>query len=390
MIGKLRRRDGDSWQFRIPAGRDESGRYRYEYETIHAATRREAEAEQARIMHERATGTHVKPSKLTVGEYLESWLASCGSRVAPYTLDRYETIVRRHLIPAFGTVKLAQLGPERIERYYLEALQSGRLSGGELSARTVLHHHRVFRRALSRAVRLRYIPLNPCDAVDPPTPERKEAHAIDELATERLLAAAREESGHLSLYTAILLAANVGLRRGEVLGLRWSDVDLEGGALVVRETLQDPSSGLAFRQPKSELSRRRLALDAFTVRELKEYRIRQSQRRLELGPAWRDNGLVCPEHRGEPWRPSIFSQVYRRFCGRRGIHVRFHDLRHSHAAQLIAAGAPAKVIQERLGHSSAGFTLTTYGHLLPGMQAEAVDRVAERRAEARERLAAEG
>jgi integrase len=123
-----------------------------------------------------------------------------------------------------------------------------------------------------------------------------------------------------------------------------------------------------------------------TLKELARHRTRQKQQRLALGEAWQENGLICPGDLGEPWSPSRFSGAYRAFCHRLGVHVRFHDLRHSHASQLIRAGAPAKVVQERLGHASAGFTLSVYGHLLPGMQADAVSKLADARAVARAEL----
>jgi len=403
MRGTLRRKSEDTWQLRIFRGRDESGRQLFDYHAIHARTKREAEAASTSLLHSLDTGGYVEPSALLVRDYLERWLTEYAAHnVAPYTFDRYCEIVRRHLIPALGAVRLNQLTPVRIQRYYAHALESGRLKplrpksvAGKtlepitsLSGQTVLHHHRVLRVALKRAVRLGLLVANPCDRLDAPRAAHVEMHAIDELETERLLAFARRDA-HPSFYPAVLLAANTGLRRGEALGLRWSDIDTERGVLTVNRTLQEPTSGMVFREPKSATSRRVLALDDDTLAELKAHRARQNERRLAVGAEWRDNGLVCPGEFGEPWRPQLFSQTYRRFCKRVGIKLRFHDLRHSHASQLIRAGAPAKVVQERLGHASAGFTLTTYGHLLPGMQAEAVSRLSEARAEARVKLAEE-
>lgn len=412
MRGTLRRKTADSWQVRIFRGRDEHGRQLFDYHTIHAATKREAEAARTALLHALDTGTYAEPSAITVAEYLESWLADYAAHnVSPYSFDRYAGIVRNHLTPALGAVRLNQLTPVRIERYYAAALEHGRLrplipkktpnTGAEtapglalepilrLNPQTVLKHHRVLRTALKRAVRLGLLVANPCDRVDPPKAARAEMKALDELDTERLLSAARDAEP-LSLYAAVLLAANTGLRRGEVLGLRWSDVDFDAGALHVSRSLQRSSAGIAFKEPKTATGNRMLILDTETLSELKAYRARQNVRRLGFGAAWQNDDLVCPGRFGEPWHPNACSRDFRRLREQHGFKVRFHDLRHSHASQLIRAGAPAKVVQERLGHASAGFTLTVYGHLLPGMQAEAVSRLSEARSEARAKLAAEG
>ena len=387
MRGLLRRKSDDTWQARIFRGRDEAGRQLFDYHTVHAVTKREAQSALTALLHGLDTGSYAEPSRMTVGEWLTTWMNDYAApSVAPYTLDGYRQIVNKRLVPALGSVRLNQLTPTRIQRYYTEELSSGRAKGeGGLSARTVLSHHRVLRAALGRAVRVGILVVNPCDRLDAPRARHIEMKAIDEVATERLLASAKED-GHLSLHAAVLLAANAGLRRGEVLGLRWADLDTKAGVLTVSRTLQEPSTGLVFRQPKSAASRRALPLDADTLKELAAHRRRQKERRLALGEAWHENHLVCAGDTGDPWPPSKFSQAYHVFCRHVGVHVRFHDLRHSHASQLIRTGAPAKVVQERLGHSSAGFTLSVYGHLLPGMQADAVSKLAHARAVARAEL----
>lgn len=391
MRGTLRRKSTDSWQLRIFRGRDDNGRQICDYHTIYATTKREAEAARTSILHALDTGGYAQPSRLTVAEYLESWLADyASSNVSPATFDRYESIVRKHLIPAFGTIRLNQLTPATIERSNIRALQGGRIDGkGGLSPQTVIKHHRVLRSALKRAVRLGLIATNPCDRVDPPRSTRLEMTALDEYDTERLLGMARTMEP-LSLFAAVLLASNAGLRRGEALALRWADIDFEAGVLHVRRALQRSREGLSFGEPKTNASRRRLSLDHETLAQLTAYRARQTARSLELGEAWRDDDLICAARLGGPWHPNDLSREFRRLRERLGLSLRFHDLRHSHASQLIRTGAPAKVVQERLGHASAGFTLTVYGHLLPGMQDDAVARLAEARESARARMTRDG
>lgn len=391
MRGTLRRKSADTWQLRIFRGRDHSGRQLCDYHTIQASTKREAEAARTRILHALDTGGYVEPSRLTMGEYLESWLADYAAHnVARCTYDRYESIIRHHLIPAIGAIKLNQLTAASIERLYTSELQGGRADGkGGLSPQTVIKHHNVLRAALKRAVRLGLLVANPCDRVDPPRAKRVEMSVLDEYETERLLSAARAVDPP-SFYPAVLLAANVGLRRGEVLALRWADVDFEAGALQISRSLQRSREGLAFGEPKTNTSRRRLSLDVETVAELRSHRARQDVQRLSVVDTWQDNDLVCPGPMGEAWNPSNLTRCFGRLAKRLKLDVRLHDLRHSHASQLIRAGASAKVVQERLGHASAGFTLTVYGHLLPGMQDEAVSRLADAREKARAKIAVEG
>jgi len=398
MRGTLRRKSDDSFQYRIYRGLDQDGHQLFDYHTIYARTQREAEAAATRLLYALDNGTYCEPSRLTVAEYMTTWLEDYAAHnVSPYTLSRYRSLVNRHLIPALGSIRLNQLTASRIERYYASELSSGRLNrkrDGEetgsaqgLDPQTVLKHHRVLRTALKRAVRLGLISNNPCDNVEPPRAARSEMQVLDERDTERLLAVAYE-TRPLSLYAAVLLAANTGLRRGEVLGLRWSDIDFGAATLNVNRSLQRSDDGITFGSPKTTASRRRLMLDAHTLSEMKAYKARQTKERLALGGLWQDNDLVCPGHRGEPWHPNMLTRDFAKLRKRCGFSLRFHDLRHTHAAQLIRAGAQAKVIQERLGHSSAGFTLTVYGHLLPGIQDEAVARLGEARAAARRGLAA--
>ncbi|MCP4377573.1 MAG: site-specific integrase [bacterium] len=170
-----------------------------------------------------------------------------------------------------------------------------------------------------------------------------------------------------------LLAVTTGLRRGEILGLRWSDVDLAAGTLTVQQSLEQIKDGLRFKSPKTHRSRRSLALPAMTVEALRSHRASQAEERLALGVAWEEHGLVCPRPAGAPWAPDTLSTAFAAFVRGSGMKpFRFHDLRHSHATHLLRAGVHPKVVSERLGHSSVGITLDTYSHVLPGMQQDAV------------------
>ncbi|MBI3910611.1 MAG: site-specific integrase [Armatimonadetes bacterium] len=374
MKGTIYQRGKDTWLIAVDLGKAANGKRKRLWKTVHGG-RREAERELTQLLRERDTHTLAEPNRLTVAEYLGHWLSDYARpNVAPKTWERYEEIVRLHLIPALGGLRLDRLQPLHIQGAYSRWLESGRRDGkGGLASRTILHHHRILREALQQAVRWQLLARNPADAVDPPRPAPQEMAALDEAGTARLLEAARDTW----LYVPILLAIATGMRRGEILGLRWQDVDLEKGALSVRQTLeQTQANGLAFKQPKTPKSRRAVALPAVIVQELRRHRGAQAERQLLLGPTYHKSDLVCCHDDGSLIRPSVLSKCFGSLLRRSGLaHVRFHDLRHTHATQLLREGVHVKIVSERLGHSTVGITLDTYSHVLPGMQEDAARRM---------------
>lgn len=371
MRGHLEKRTKDTWRIRIEVGKGPDGtRQRASY--AFQGNKRAAEAELSRLLGELSTGAFVQPSRMTVGPYLEWWLENVAKdRVAPRTYERYIQIVRLHLIPALGQHRLQQLHPLHIEACYRSALTGGRARrdkhSGKLSAASVLQHHRVLHKALGDAVRRKMLPVNPCDAVTPPRVSQPEMRALDEDETARVLDAARGGDW----YTPIVLAVTTGLRRGELLGLKWSHIDLEAGTLTVARSLQQTRDGLQFKEPKTAKSTRTISLPQLAVEALTAHKAEQARLRLAMGPAYHDQGLVFAKPDGGPMRPDALSQAFRALVKRLGLGVRLHGLRHSHASQLLRAGVPVKVVSERLGHSTAMLTLNTYAHVLPGQQEEA-------------------
>ena len=229
--------------------------------------------------------------------------------------------------------------------------------------------------ALAQAVRWGLIARNPAAAIDRPRAGRSEtvirALSADEVAA--LLAAARETW----LYEVILLAVATGLRRGELLALRWSDLDLESGLLSVNRAIEETGAGIGFKAPKTARSRRTLPLPQIAVEALRLHRCAQAERRLTLGPAYFDADLVFATPEGKPWFPSNFDRAWRTFKRAHGFTFRFHDLRHTHASLLLALGVHPKIVQERLGHASVTMTMDVYSHLLPGVQEAAVAKFEE-------------
>jgi len=370
--GSITQRSPGSWSIWIDSGRDAEGKRSRKMITFRS-TKVAAERELTRLLRELDTGAFVDPSKLTVGEYLEKWLAQVKPGVGGKTWERYGEIVRLHLIPALGRIPLPKLTPTHIQDAHARALESGRKDGkGGLSAQTVLHHHRALKEALGNAVRLQLLARNPAEAVDPPRPRREEMQALDGAAAARLLAAVRDTS----MNVPVVLALATGMRRGEILGLKWEDVDLDRGTLTVNRSLETTRGTLTFKGPKTQKGRRRITLPPFAVQALIVHRARQAEVRLLLGPAYVDQGLVLAGAEGGPMHPDSLTTGFRRLAKKAGVAgLRFHDLRHSHASQLLEQGIPLKVVSERLRHASVAITGDTYAHILPGMQEEAARRI---------------
>lgn len=371
MQGYVRQRAKGTWTVVINLGPDPiTGKRRQLARTVRGS-KREADALCIKLLHERDSGLHQAANRITVADYLKHWLTAYAEpNTAPRTYARYEEIVRVHLVPALGRYVLSRLRPAQIQSYYAAALKAGRADGrGGLSAQTVVHHHRVFREALQQAVRWQILARNPADAVTPPRPVRREMRFLNPKDIGRLLDACEDDD----LRTLIFVALATGLREGELLALRWSDLDLKAGHLQVMRTIHYlGKEGLTFGEPKTRRSRRRVSLSKETTRVLTLHRTRQLERRLLLGSAYAEGDLVFASETGAPVRPYTIAPRFGRVVrAARLEHMRFHDLRHTSASLLLAAGIHPKVVSERLGHSTVNLTLDTYSHVLPGLQEQA-------------------
>ncbi len=374
MKGHIRKRGKDSWTVYIYQGRDGQGKPRYRTHTV-KGTKDDAENERIRLLNSVNEGTYVKPNRLTLAMYLEQWILDyVEPKVSRKTRDRYIDIVRSHLVPNLGRHRLSKLTPVQIQSYYSQALKSGRLDGkpGGLSPQTVIHHHRVLRQALQQAVRWQILMRNPADAATPPRAPRREMNVLDEKQLLRLFEAAEGSD----LYLPIVLAATTGMRRGEVLALRWSDVDLDSRFLSVQRSLEQARGGVQFKEPKSPRARRIIDLPSITVDALRQHKIAQARHRLQIGPTYKDQGLVCSRLIGTPLDPAEVTSAFAALMRKTDLpRVRFHDLRHSHATNLMRQDVHPKIVSERLGHSTVGITLDIYSHVTRGMQKETANRI---------------
>lgn len=338
------------------------------------ATRKEAEKLLAELVKRHHDGDYRAPERITLADYLrDRWLPAKRAQIKFSTWDSYRRNVDIHVAPRIGHIPLQKLAPEDLDSFYASLMVDGRRNGagGGLSPRTVRIIHGMLRKALADAQRKGTVTRNVADLADPPKPRGYQRKEMRIWAPEQLKQFLEEIQGH-RLYPAFFLAANTGMRRGEVLGLRWDDVDLDNARLSVRHGLLNVAYELVLSDVKTAAGRRTVDLDERTIAVLRSWRRAQLQERLACGLPREEDGVVFATAEGKPTHPDLFSQIFDRHVKKSTLpRIRLHDLRHTHASILLKAGVPVKVVSERLGHSSPAFTMTVYQHVLPGMQADA-------------------
>ncbi|HEY7232238.1 MAG TPA: tyrosine-type recombinase/integrase [Pseudolabrys sp.] len=371
MKGHIRERSPGHWAIVLEMRDAETGKRKRRWHSF-AGTKRQAQVECARLVSELQNGSSIEPSRTTVAQYLDRWLEYIKPQVAPRTHERYSEIVRTYLAPTLGTMLLTKLQPVAISSAYAKMLSCGRRKGaGGLSPRSVGHCHRVLSQALRQAVRWRILSRNPCDDVDPPRVERRALNVWD-IPT---MAEALELARPLRIFVPMMLAGMLGLRRGEIVALRWRYIDLDKGQIAVIESFEQTRQGVRLKAPKSGRGRK-VALPARVIAELRAWRARQAEELLKLGVRLDDDCFVCAGEGGQAIQPQSLTHAWHRFLAGTNLpRVRFHDLRHSHATHMLASGVHPKIASERLGHATVGLTLDTYSHVIPGMQEDAVARI---------------
>lgn len=367
MRGHIVKRYKGSYTIVLSLGRDpKSGKYKYQWVSV-KGTKKDAEKRLAEMLHQIDTGTFTKPGKATLADYLEQWLKDyCRPNLAPRTAEGYEYIVRCHLVPALGKIRLTQLKPEHLRHLYSDKLSAG------LSHRTVRYIHVTLHKALQDAVRLGMLVRNSADAVQPPKVQRREMRAMSESDIHIFLEFAKSTPYYPLFYVALF----TGMRRSELLALRWSDVDLVLCQLSITRALHQLQDGsLMYRQPKTAKGRRLISLSPSTVIVMREHREQQEKMKAALGLPISEDDLVFCGVQGKSLLPNSVSHVWSKLAKRTGLAgVRLHDARHTHASLMLKQGIHPKVVQERLGHSSIQITLDTYSHVAPGLQQAAANR----------------
>jgi len=321
-------------------------------------------------LHEIRTGTYVEPSKVTLGEWLTRWLDDYKRpEVKLTTYENYKINVDSHIIPSLGNTQLMKLQANTLQAFYNDKLASGRIDGkGGLSTRVVRYLHTIIRQALEQATKEGLIPRNVADLTNPPKIERKPVQPLTEEQTTKFLAYATNDR----LFPLYLLAATTGMRRGELCGLCWDSVDLESepAKIIIQRQLLVRKGGLILEHgTKTKKGMRINTLTDDAKRELKAHKVRQAKEKLAMGEAYQDNNLVFCKEDGTFLDPREVTKRFQKLLLAAGLpKVRLHDLRHTHASLLLARGIHAKVVQERLGHSSITMTLDLYSHITPGLE----------------------
>ena len=365
--GSVQERPDGTWRIFVSAGNGENGQRRRVSEVV-KGTRRDANRRLAELAQAIRTGAYTPDGAQTLSRFVAEWWPGKAASVAPRTADSYRQMLDAYILPALGAKRLAKVTPGEVA-----AMIGGVVARGHLTQ--AAHVHTLAKIVFNGAVKQGAIVRNPAAAVDRPRPPHREMATVspDEWQRVRQYLEERESWALLPLTVAIA----TGLRRSEVLGLQWRDIDFGVARLTVRRTFHTlPGRGAVIEAPKSHRSLRPVSLDRGTLAALAEHRQQAERAARMLGLRFRETDFVFAGEDGSPWRPSSLTRAWRRTAKALGIKARLHDLRHSAATLLLSRGCPIRLVSERLGHASAGFTLDTYAHVLPGAQAAAAEDLA--------------
>lgn len=362
---------GNSYRIKISLGKDPvTGKYLSHYETVNG-NKKETERRLNQLINDLDKGSFLRPSKANLREYLESWLSDyCLPNLSPRTHELYSYICSKHIYPKLGNLLLVELKPHHLQHLYAEKLKSG------LSGRTVQLIHVTLHKSLKQAVKSGLLIRNVAEAVEAPRIQRKEMRVMSESDMHIFLEYAKDTPYYALFYTALF----TGMRRAELLALRWSDIDLVLCQLSVTRSMQyikdpDPKKRISFKEPKTSKSKRLIALSPSSAIVLKEHKEKQCELRESLDyPTLSENDLVFSHYDGSPLLPNSVTHAWIKIVRRCGLSgIRLHDARHTHASLLLKQGVHPKIVQERLGHGSIQITLDTYSHVAPGLQQAAAN-----------------
>jgi integrase len=365
--GSIYKRKDKRWVGQYLVHTAEGPKYRY----IYGRTRQAVAEKLTKAVADRDAGLTFDAGRMTVGKYLDRWLSdSMKSMVRVSTYERHEGIIRLHIKPSLGRVGLKKLTPPHVRGLHREKLDAG------LAPATVRKIHSTLHKALSQAVSDGIVPRNAAD-VKAPRPAPEEIHPLSENEARALLDAARSHENRFeALY---VMAITTGLRRGELLGLRWEDVDLERGVLRVGRALVREGGRHTLGETKTKRGRRQIKLTPRTVNALKAHRKKQLVEKMELAGLYQDDAMIFATGVGTPVNPeNLVNRSFKPLLKRARLpEIRFHDLRHTCATLLLGRGVHPKFVQELLGHATIAMTLDTYSHYLPSMGDQAAGAMGE-------------
>jgi len=369
--GSVFKRHG-GWGFKVEAGPHPETGQRRQIKRQGFRTKREAEKALADVQKTVFDGTVVANSNVRLDDFLDEWLAGQDARLKPSSHHSY-VIASKRLKRHLGRCRLQALTPLQIETFYAELLDHGGRNGEALAPKTVKNTHVVLRKALADAERLGLVQRNAAAAARGPSVTRSEMMTWSSDQLKEFLAVAQ----HSRMRNAFTILASTGMRRGELLGLRWGDVDFDSSQIAIVQTVSKVNGRIVVGQPKTSGSRRTVYVHDTTMKALRQQRQLQAEERLAAGPAWdADNDLVFRNEMGGPVNPERFSRHFRQLVEESDVpRIRLHDLRHTNATLSLKAGVHPKVVSERLGHSSIAITLDLYSHVTPGISRDAAATV---------------
>ena len=371
MNGSIRKKGKSSWQIIIDLGRDASGKKLRKFVTV-KGTKAEAQRKRRELLTNLDKGIPVNSSKITLAAWVERWLAEyVRHKNSQHTYERYDRLLRLHVLPVLGDVELTKLTPS-----HLKSLEANLSAEGMAPAGVELVHC-VISGVLKQALREELVWRVVTQAVTPPRVDRKEVEPPEIAGVRRVLDIAKEQEH--PLYPCLHLIAYTGARRGEALALRWQNVNLESGTISIVESLgRSVEKGLVFSPPKTRSGRRVVDLDDDTVALLRAHQGRQLLWQVELGDVFRNQGLVFPNLTGGPLNPMALTREYQRLAAQAGLKAgRLHDLRHFHVSVMLHSGETMVMVSKRLGHATVSTTADIYAHIAPGWQKEAAQRFAK-------------
>ena len=366
IIRERKTNSGVSYQITIEGGYDElTGKRIRAYKNV-KGSKREAKSVMHRMITEMEQGKLTQRNNKTVSEWMDEWLDNYLPNIEETTRVGYKTKIKCYIKPAIGDIRIKSLRPEHVQRMVNDMMDKG------LSPKNIRDTFNNINAAMKKAVKLRLIPYNPCEAVELPKLKKYRANVYP---TEMIHTVLDTAMG-TDMYLPILLLVMVGLRRGELLALRWDDIDFKNNLLKVRNNLVRGEDGYIIKPPKSEAGVRDIYLGSDVMDELKSARLKYMNDAFEYGVGFQNLNFVIYKEDGSPFCPDSMSQKWRRFLETHNLpKIRLHDLRHSNATALIQAGVNPRVVQQRLGHSDVNITLNTYTHVLPEMDIEAAEKL---------------
>lgn len=372
-IRKREHKNGHSWQIIIEAEIDQlTGKRNRIYKTI-KGTKKQAEKVMVQMLSEMNQGIFIHESTKTLEQFLLEWLDTyIRPTKSPTTTKRYVEQVEKYIIPALGKKKLQDLKSMDIQKFYNALAEKSPLSDKPLSAKSIKNIHMNFLGALGQAVKMDLIKKNPAKHVEVPKTKKYQAEVYTPEEVQTLL----ENVIDTDMEVPIALLVGLGLRRGEVLALRWQDVDLERGKVCIRRNMVKVGKEIIFKDPKTETSNREIELPSTLLKLLQVERKRYLTNKLKMGEQFEDNDLVVCWDDGKCINPDTLSQKFRRLIERIGLkHIRLHDLRHTNATLMLEYGVNIKVAQQRLGHASISTTMDIYSHVTEKVEKEAADKL---------------